>query len=193
MKTGRLFCLPSQTIGPFYHFALTMNAGLARLAGPDSKGERIRVRFRLLDGDGGPVPDGMIEIWQADGAGKYNHPEDPQALEPDPAFRGFGRLATDSDGYCMFETVRPGRAPDGRGHCQASHINVTVFARGLLRHLYTRVYFHGDPALAEDPVLASVPEERRATLIARRDATQPSQWNFDIRLQGEDETVFFDL
>jgi protocatechuate 3,4-dioxygenase alpha subunit len=193
MKPERSGLLPSQTIGPFFHFALTADAALGCMAGPDAKGERIRVRFRLLDGDGAPVPDGMIEIWQADASGKYDHPEDRQPQDPDPAFRGFGRLATDADGCCVFETVRPGRAPDGQGRCQAAHLNVTVFARGLLAHLCTRLYFDGDSALAEDPVLAGVPEDRRATLIARRDPSQPAQWNFDIRLQGEDETVFFDL
>ena len=193
MKNHSLGCLPSQTIRPFYHFALTMNARLGCLARPEARGERIRVRGRLLDGDGTPVPDGMIEVWQADASGKYNHPADPQPQAPGPAFCGFGRLATDADGYCMFDTVRPGRAPDGHGRCQPAHINVTVFARGLLAHLYTRVYFEGDPALAEDPMFALVPEDRRATLIARRDPSQPAQWNFDIRLQGQDETVFFDL
>jgi protocatechuate 3,4-dioxygenase alpha subunit len=193
VKPARPGLLPSQTIGPFYHFALTTNAALGCLAGAAAKGERIRVRFRLLDGDGAPVPDGMIEIWQADASGKYDHPEDRQPLDPDPAFRGFGRLATDADGCCVFDTVRPGRAPDGHGRCQASHLNVTIFARGLLAHLCTRAYFEGDPALAEDPVLAGVPEERRATLIARRDASQPALWNFDIHLQGDDETVFFDF
>jgi protocatechuate 3,4-dioxygenase alpha subunit len=193
MKREPFVCLPSQTIGPFYHFALTTNAALGCLARAETKGERIRVCFRLLDGDGAPVPDGMIEIWQADASGKYNHPDDQQPRDPDPAFRGFGRLATDAEGCCVFDTVRPGRAPDGHGRCQAAHVNVTVFARGLLAHLFTRVYFDGDPALAEDPVLALVPDDRRATLVARRDPWQPAQWNFDIRLQGEDETVFFDL
>jgi protocatechuate 3,4-dioxygenase alpha subunit len=161
---------PSQTIGPFFHFSLTADSALGWLALPDAKGEHIRVRIRLLDGDGVPVPDGMIELWQAD-------------------VRGFGRLATDDDGICLFGTVYPGRLPDG----QASHINVSVFARGLLDRLCTRVYFEGDPALGEDPVLALVPEDRRQTLIARRDAEDGAQWHFDIRLQGEQETVFFDI
>jgi len=165
---------PSQTIGPFFHFCLTADSALGSLAGPDAKGERIRLRFRLLDGDGAPVPDGMLELWQADTAGQYG---------------GFGRLATDSDGVCLFDTVYPGRAPDGK----ASHISVSVFARGLLDRLCTRVYFEGDPALDGDPVLALVPEDRRQTLIARRDAEDRAQWNFDIRLQGEQETVFFDI
>jgi protocatechuate 3,4-dioxygenase, alpha subunit len=193
MKTDRLCCVPSQTIGPFFHFALTADAALGCLAQPEARGERIRVCFRLLDGDGAPVRDAMIEIWQADASGKYDHPEDPQPQAPDPAFRGFGRLATDADGCCVFDTVRPGRAPAGHGRCQASHLNVSVFARGLLVRLATRVYFEGDAGLAEDPVLALVPEDRRATLLARRDAALPAQWNFDIHLQGEDETVFFDI
>ena len=153
--------LPSQTIGPFYHFGLTANTALGSLTRPGAKGECILIRFRLLDGDGLPVPDGMIELWQADAVGKYDHPEDTQELSPDPAFRGFGRLATDVDGCCVFETVYPGRVPDGSGGCQASHINVSVFARGLLGRLCTRVYFEGDAALAEDLVLSLVPEYRR--------------------------------
>ncbi len=174
---------PSQTVGPFYHFGLTKNPALGCLATSDTKGERVRLRIRLLDGDSAPVPDGMIELWQADAAGNY-HGE---------GFCGFGRLATEADGCCTFDTVRPGRTPDGRGGCQASHISVSVFARGLLSRLCTRVYFAGDPALAEDPVLALVPEERRSTLMAQRDPASPAVWDFEIRLQGDGETVFFDL
>ena len=193
MKPEPLCALPSQTAGPFYHLGLTANASLGCLARPEAKGEHIRIRFRLFDGDGAPVPDGLIEIWQADASGKYDHPADSQDQSPDPALCGFGRLATDPDGICTFDTVYPGRTPDGSGGCQASHLKVSVFARGLLDRLCTRVYFEGDAGLADDPVLALVPEDRRATLIARRDSTQPGQWNFDIRLQGEDETVFFDI
>jgi len=185
--------LPSQTIGPFFHFSLTANAALGCLTRPDAKGEHIRIRFRLLDGDGAPVPDGMLEIWQADAAGKYDHPADTQEQAPDAAFCGFGRLATDAAGCCTFETVVPGRVPDGRGGCQASHLNLSVFARGLLGRLSTRVYFEGDPALAEDAVLALVPEDRRPTLLARRDPAETALWSFDIHLQGENETVFFDI
>ena len=185
--------LPSQTIGPFFHYSLTANTALGSLSRPECKGERIRIRFRLVDGDVAPIPDGMIEIWQADAAGKYDHPADTQGQAHDPAFCGFGRLSTDATGCCVFETIVPGRVPDGRGGCQASHLNLTVFARGLLSHLLTRVYFEGDPALAEDPVLAVVPEDRRHTLLARRDPEQPGQWNFEIHLQGENETVFFDF
>jgi protocatechuate 3,4-dioxygenase, alpha subunit len=193
MKPERLYALPSQTIGPFYHHGLTSNAALGRLTRAGAKGERVHIRFRLLDGDGAPVPDGMIEIWQADASGRYNHPADPQDRPPDPALCGFGRLATDADGACTFETVYPGRVPDGRGGCQASHLNLSVFARGLLGRLCTRVYFEGDPALADDPVFRLVPEDRRGTVLARHDPARPGQWNFDIRLQGENETVFFDI
>ncbi len=186
-------CLPSQTIGPFYDFALTANEQLGRMAGPDAKGERIRLRIALFDGDGAPVPDGMIELWQADASGKYDHPSDAQDKSPDPAFCGFGRLATNAAGVCQFATIRPGRVPAEGDAWQAPHINVSIFARGLLGHLVTRVYFAGDPALEEDPALALIPANRRQTLIAQPDAMQPGQWNLDIRLQGESETVFFDI
>lgn len=188
-----LRCLPSQTVGPFYHLGLTSNAALGCLVRDACKGERIRLQFRLHDGDGVPVPDGMIELWQADAAGRYDHPDDTREQSPDPAFCGFGRLATDDCGVCTFDTVYPGRVPDGCGGLQAPHISVSVFARGLLARLCTRVYFEGDPALGEDPVLALVPEDRRTTLLARRDLEHADQWNFEIRLQGEHETVFFDI
>ena len=193
MSRELLRCLPSQTVGPFYHIGLTKDAALGCLTRPGAKGEHIRIRFRLLDGDGAPVPDGMLELWQADAAGKYDHPADTQEQGPDPDFCGFGRLSTNDEGVCVFETIYPGRVPDGRGGCQASHINLSVFARGLLGRLCTRVYFEGAPALANDPVLSLVPEDRRQTLLARGNPGQPGQWNFDIRLQGDNETVFFDI
>jgi protocatechuate 3,4-dioxygenase, alpha subunit len=189
---AQLCCLPSQTVGPFFHLGLTANMALGCLAAKEAKGERIRLRVRLLDGDGAPVPDGLIELWQADAAGRYHHPSDTQEREPDPAFYGFGRLATDTEGTCTFGTVRPGRVPDGRGGWQAPHISVSVFARGLLARLCTRVYFDRDPALDGDLVLALVPAERRQTLIARRDVL-PGDWTFEIHLQGAQETVFFDI
>jgi protocatechuate 3,4-dioxygenase alpha subunit len=178
----------SQTVGPFFNFGLTTNATLGRLAPPGLEPELIRLSFRVIDGDADPAPgDAMIELWQADSAGRYPHPLDPRCGQTG-AFHGFGRLETDLDGCCTFETVKPGSV-DG----QAPHINVLVFARGLLRHLHTRVYFEGAPANAADPVLALVPEERRATLMARRCASDPEAWSFDIVLQGDRETVFFDV
>lgn len=160
----------AQTIGPFFHFALTPNAAAGRLAGPDAQGECILVKCRVLDGDGVPVSDAMIELWQADTG-------------------GFGRLATDEEGACVFETIRPGRI--GTGH--APHINVSIFARGLLNRLVTRIYFAGDPANDADSVLELVPEDRRGTLLARPDASRAGVWDFEIRLASESETVFFDV
>jgi protocatechuate 3,4-dioxygenase alpha subunit len=192
MKSDGLCSLPEQTIGPFYHFGLTRNPALGRLFSSEAKGERIRVRIRLLDGDGAPVPDGMIELWQADACGKYNHVADAPKKETDPAFGGFGRLATDPDGVCVFDTIYPGSVIEG-GTPHAPHINVSVFARGLLKRLCTRVYFAGDPMLEGDPVLRLVPEQRRHTLIAQREAEHEAQYSFDILLQGENETVFFDI
>lgn len=163
------------------------------MAGPEAKGERIQVRLTLFDGDGVPIPDAMVELWQADANGKYDHPNDRQKKIHDPAFCGFGRLTTDSEGVCQFETIRPGRVPGEGAAAQASHINVSVFARGLLGRLVTRIYFAEDPALLEDPILALVPFDRRNTLIAQPDAVQTGQWNLDIHLQGDLETVFFDI
>jgi protocatechuate 3,4-dioxygenase alpha subunit len=178
----------SQTVGPFFNFGLTTNANLGVVAGPEVPGERIRLTFRVIDGDGAPAPgDAMIELWQADAAGHYAHPLGAGAS----GFHGFGRLETGLDGSCTFETIRPGRVVEPDGSFQAPHINVIVFARGLLRHLHTRVYFEGDPANEADPVLGLVPEERRTTLMARRMASDPSGWRFDIVLQGDGETVFF--
>jgi protocatechuate 3,4-dioxygenase, alpha subunit len=184
--------LPSQTVGPFFHLGLTRNVARGCLAAQKAKGERIRLRLRLLDGDAAPVPDGIIELWQADASGKYDHPADTQERVPDRAFCGFGRLATDAYGTCTFDTVRPGRVADGLGRCQAPHINISVLARGLLARLCTRVYFDDDPTLAEDAIVALVPAERRHTLLARRGAI-PGDWTFDIHLQGARETVFFDV
>ncbi|MBZ5627501.1 MAG: protocatechuate 3,4-dioxygenase subunit alpha [Acidobacteriia bacterium] len=184
---------PSQTVGPYFHLGLTGGRSVARVAGEATKGERIALTFRVLDGDGAPINDAMIEIWQANAAGKYRHPDDPQTAPIEDDFWGFGRLATAEDGRCQFETIKPGRVPDSRGVLQAPHINVTVFARGLLRHLCTRVYFADDPANRQDPVLALVSEERRATLLLHPDPGRAGHWLFDVHLQGERETVFFDV
>jgi protocatechuate 3,4-dioxygenase alpha subunit len=184
----------SQTVGPFFNFALAANRRLGILAGEGAMGERIRLAFRVVDGDGAPTPgDSLIELWQSDAQGRYAHALDPHAGEADPSFYGFGRLQTDSSGECVFETVKPGPVADGRGGTQAPHINVAVFARGLLKHLYTRVYFEGEPANAIDRVLMEVPEARRATLLARPAAGEPGTWSMEIRLQGDAETVFFDV
>jgi protocatechuate 3,4-dioxygenase alpha subunit len=177
----------SQTVGPFFHIgpgADDRQVGV--VATPDVPGARVRLRIRVLDGDGVPVPDALIELRQADAHGRYTGPVGPG--EPPPAFAGFGRLATSADGWCDFDTIRPG-AP---GVGQAAHVTLCVFMRGLQRHLYTRVYFEGDAALDRDPILAIVPAERRSTLVARPAGDQVT-WELIIRLQGERETVFFDV
>jgi protocatechuate 3,4-dioxygenase alpha subunit len=188
-----LVALPSQTVGPFFHFALTFNERLGCLAGPACRGERIRLEFRVLDGAGAPVPDAMIEIWQADADGRYAEPAGAAASAPSAgpasAFTYFGRLPTSAEGTCAFDTIRPGAPQDG-GRL-AAHVNVGLFARGLQRHLYTRVYFADDAHLDDDPFLQLVPSDRRPTILLRQDP--PAGWRLDIHLQGPDETVFFDL
>ena len=170
-----LVATASQTVGPFFSFGLTTNTALGRVAPADAPGERIRLEIRVIDGAGMAVPDAMVEMWHPDQAGAFL----------------FGRLGTDPDGLCAFETVYPGQATPAAG--EAAHVNLCVFMRGLLRHLYTRLYFAGDASLETDGVLAAVPPERRGTLIARRDETVPSTWRFELHLQGDRETVYFDL
>jgi protocatechuate 3,4-dioxygenase alpha subunit len=184
---------PSQTIGPFFHLALTTDETLGRLVSGGATGDPIELRVRVIDGDGVPLGDAMIELWQADANGKFNHPADAQESLGDPGFRGFGRLATNDQGSCSFETVKPGRVAGSEGERQAPHINVSVFARGLLTRLFTRIYFEGDAANEQDSILALVPEGRRGTLMAREDSKNRGIWSFEIRLCCEDETVFFDI
>jgi protocatechuate 3,4-dioxygenase, alpha subunit len=177
----------SQTVGPFFHFALAEQASVADMAASDTPGERMTLRVSVFDGAGEPVPDALIELYQADSDGRYAA-RDSTA----PAFAGFGRLPTDPDGVCVFRTIKPGPVPDGRGGLQASHFNVCVLGRGLLRHLWARIYFDGDPALDGDPIFAAVEPSRRATLLAVADPERAGVWSFDIRLQGTGETVFFE-
>jgi len=182
----------SQTVGPFFRIELTTDEHCIRcIAAPQANGERVWITFRVLDGDGAPVNDAMLEIWQADANGKYNHPDDAQAKQLQPGWLGFGRIATGEDGSCVLETIKPGRVGDGAP--QAPHLTVAVFARGMLKQLYTRVYFPGEPANNDDPVLKLVPADRRDTLMTRSDPARPGHWRFDVQLQGERETVFFDV
>jgi protocatechuate 3,4-dioxygenase, alpha subunit len=185
---------PSQTVGPFFQVHLTAEKQcVACIAGPQAKGERVRLSCRVLDGNASPVNDAMIEIWQADAEGRYNSSEDPNCQAADPGCGGFGRLGTNEDGTCEFDTIKPGRVPGPENTLQAPHLSVTVFGRGLLKQLHTRIYFAGDPANPQDPVLALVPEQRRQTLMAQSDLAHPGRWNFNIRLQGHQETVFFNV
>jgi protocatechuate 3,4-dioxygenase alpha subunit len=178
----------SQTIGPYLHIGLTW-LNTDTIAPPDADGERVRVEGRVIDGLGQPVSDAMLEIWQADDRGRYAHPEDPRSNKA--AFRGFGRIPTDAQGRFAFSTVKPGSVPGPRGEPQAPHLLISLFARGLLKHLVTRLYFPGEPANDSDAILALVDPDRRPTLIARSSADGILTW--DIVLQGERETVFFDL
>ena len=190
----RLIPSASQTVGPFFNFGLTTNHALGIMASDGAQGEHITLIFRVIDGDGLPTPgDSMIELWQADSQGRYQHPVDPRCADADENFCGFGRLETDANGICVFETVKPGRVPNADGSQQAPHINVTLFARGLGKPLRTRVYFAGDAANADDPVLALIPAGRRDTLLAKPVAGQPNAWAIEIHLQGAAETVFFDV
>lgn len=181
---------PSQTIGPFFAYALTPRAyGGSELANEQVAtdavpGERISIRGRVFDGDGAPVGDAMIEIWQADAEGRFH-------AQGNAGFTGFGRAETTAEGGFHFETIRPGALPGPDGSIQAPHLTVSVFARGLLVRLATRIYFSDEAANESDPVLALVPAERHRTLIAKRGAD--GVFTFDIRLQGECETVFFDV
>jgi protocatechuate 3,4-dioxygenase alpha subunit len=182
---------PWQTVGPYLHIGMTDTRSVSCMAGPGVKGERIRLALRLLDGDGKPVPDGMIETWQANADGRYRHPDDLN--EGEDSFFGFGRMATDEQGWCRFETVKPGRVPAADGTLQAPHLNVGVFGRGLLKRLATRVYFAGEAANEDDSVLALVPADLRHTLLATRDETGAEDWRIEIHLCGDGETVFFDM
>jgi protocatechuate 3,4-dioxygenase alpha subunit len=180
----------SQTIGPYLRIGLEWMV-IEDLAPQGVAGERVRIEGRVLDGDGKPVNDAAVEIWQANSHGKYASPQDTQAKSLEPAFRGYGRSLTDDAGAFRFRTVKPGRVPGPDGKLQAPHLTVTVFMRGLLKQLQTRIYFPDDPANADDPVLNLVPPERRATLIAKKRSDGALQWN--VALQGGNETVFFDF
>jgi protocatechuate 3,4-dioxygenase, alpha subunit len=159
-----LVATPSQTVGPFFHFGMTVAIGNAGDASANA--EQIRVTVRVLDGDGVGLDDALVEFWHGGAGGLAT---------------ACGRAATQADGSCEIATARP-----------RSHLNLCIFARGLLRQIYTRIYFDGDPALPADRVLALVPEDRRQTLVARADPHIPGRWRFDVHLQGPQETVFFD-
>ncbi|HTV43805.1 MAG TPA: protocatechuate 3,4-dioxygenase subunit alpha [Stellaceae bacterium] len=191
---AKLIATPSQTVGPFFHLALD-RPGWTDLARDNPQGERIVIEGRITDGDGAPVADACLELWQANAAGRYAHPDDTRTDKPlDPHFRGFGRVSTDAEGGFRIMTIRPGAVP-GRGNTlQAPHIAVALFARGLLKPLYTRIYFAGETGNDSDPVLTSIddPARRRTLIAASRDGDPPT-YRFDIVMQGERETVFFDL
>jgi protocatechuate 3,4-dioxygenase, alpha subunit len=187
---SRLPVTPSQTVGPFFTIGLTWEDGQEVVAA-GTEGE-IWIRGVVYDGAGEPIPDAMVETWQADGDGRFPSPEDPRGAAPADGFRGLGRSGTDADGRFQIRTIKPGPLPAHGGSIEAPHIDVTVLARGLLARLVTRIYFPDEQAAnAADPVLAGLPEGAdRGTLIA---VAQADGYGFDIHLQGEHETVFFAL
>ncbi len=180
---------PSQTVGPYLSIVLPWPDG-SDVVAEDAPGA-IRISGRLTDGAGVPVPDGLIETWQADADGGFAHPDDPRGRATGD-FRGFGRCPTDADGCFWLRTIKPGALPSGDGATEAPHIDVSVFARGLLHRLVTRIYFPDEASANEaDPVLAGLSADDRARLIA---VLQPDgSLRFDIRLQGDGETPFFEL
>jgi protocatechuate 3,4-dioxygenase, alpha subunit len=176
----------SQTVGPFFHIGLPWEGG-AELVSPDHP-DAIRIKGTVLDGEGTPVDDAMIELWQANRAGRYRHPEDSRVGIPlEEEFTGFGRAQTDDGGRFAFVTVKPGAVPG-----QAPHIAVSVFARGVLKRLATRIYFPDEEeANAADPVLSSIGDQpERSTLVAR---PEDGALRFDVHLQGDRQTAFLDV
>jgi len=183
---------PAQTVGPFFRPSL-IEVGSENLVREGTRGERVIIEGRVIDGDAAPVTDAMLEIWQANAEGKYDHPEDDQEKLIDPNFRGYGRSATDATGTFRFHTIKPGPLPDAAGGVQAPHINLSIFARGLLKRLVTRIYFPDEPLNQTDTVLNVAPASRRATMIARWSDEKHRMLRFDVILQGVDETVFLDI
>ncbi len=188
MKATGLLSTPSQTVGPFLSIGMTWRDGDKVV--PEGTTGAFWIRGHLLDGAGEPVPDGVIETWQADPYGQFAHAVQPLGSES-ATFGGFGRSLTGPDGAYAIHTVKPGRVADGSGGLQAPHVDVSVFARGLLQRVVMRIYFADEPgANVEDPVLAGLPDdETRSTLIAEHD--DAGGYTLDIRLQGDRETVFF--
>jgi len=199
---------PSQTVGPFFAYGLAPHSRCdwqpskiydwketvgANLITPDATGTKVRIEGCITDGDGKPINDAMIEIWQADAQGRYSHARGEKP-RPNAKFTGFGRSATDKQGVFSFDTIKPGMVPGPGGKPQAPHIVVCVFSRGMLRQIYTRLYFSDEKANDADPVLSLVPPGRRGTLIAHKETRGGATvYRFDIRVQGKDETVFFDI
>jgi len=182
---------PFSTVGPFFRLLVRGRREDAdTLVGEATRGCRITIEGILLDGAGAPIDDGLVEIWQADANGRYPHPADPNAAAADPAFGGYGRAATGKDGRFAFQTIKPGAVPGPNGRLQAPHVLVSVLARGIMTRCWTRMYFEDEPANGEDTILTLVPEVRRPTLLARR--AGEGRYRFDIVVQGERETVFFD-
>ena len=181
---------PWQTVGPF--FSIGFDWLNCTNIGADAQGSRVAIRGRILDGDGHGVPDAFLEIWQADAQGKYCEQPSGDEVVNAKKFFGFARVPTNQNGEFSITTIQPGRVPGHGGKPQAPHLNISIFMRGLLRRLVTRMYFPDDAANEADSVLTTVPLQRRATLIARNADNDKSILYWDVHLQGEQETVFFE-
>jgi len=184
----------SQTVGPYFKIGFQW-LNLDNLVGEGVSGERVTIQGRVFDGDGVPVPDAILEIWQANAHGKYAHPEDTQDKPLEPGFKGYGRVPVSAEGLFRFTTIKPGPVPgpDGNENEQAPHLLVSVFMRGVLRRLVTRIYFPDEPRNSADFILNLVEPARRSTLIAKKTAGGPGPLEWNVVLQGSAETVFFDL
>jgi protocatechuate 3,4-dioxygenase alpha subunit len=182
----------SQTVGPYFRIGLRW-LNKDNLVGEGVSGERVTIQGRVFDGDGAPVRDAILEIWQANAHGKYNHPEDTQDKLLEPGFKGYGRVPVNDEGMFRFATIKPGPVPGPQGKDQAPHLVVSVFMRGVLRRMVTRIYFPDDPHNASDFILNLVAPSRCSTLIAKKTASGPGALEWNVVLQGPDETVFFDV
>jgi protocatechuate 3,4-dioxygenase alpha subunit len=186
---------PSQTVGPYFAYALTParyplhEIFSTDLTGPDVEGQKITLTGRVLDGDGQGITDAMVEIWQADAKGSLEH-STLGSGKGNSGFKGFGRCETLAEGAYEFTTVKPGRVAGADGKPQAPHLGVTIFSRGMLTHLFTRIYFEDEASNADDQILNIVPADRRHTLIAKK--VGDTAYQLDLRIQGGDETVFFE-
>jgi len=181
-----------QTVGPYFKIGLQW-LDQTNLAPEGVSGERVTIQGRVLDGDGVPVPDAMLEIWQANAKGKYAHPEDTQSRLLEPGFTGYGRVPMDDKGVFRFTTIKPGPVPGPADKDQAPHLLVSIVMRGLLIRLVTRIYFPNEPRNADDYILNLVEPERRSTLIAKPVSGRPGVLEWNVALQGANETVFFEL
>ena len=187
----KLTATGNQTVGPFFHIGLTQML-IPSVAGPSVEGARVTIHGRVLDADQQPIPDALVETWQANVHGKYAHPEDTQEKPLQKGFVGLGRVPTDDEGAFSLTTIKPGRVPGPGGVLQAPHLNVAILMRGLLRHLVTRLYFPDEPSNEEDPILRLVEPGRRATLMAKSTPGRPGNLEWTVVTAGENETVFFD-
>jgi protocatechuate 3,4-dioxygenase alpha subunit len=187
-----LVATPAQTVGPFFHIGCS-KLMVADVAGMSAGSACITIQGRIFDGDGNPVPDAMIEIWQANASGEYTYAADTRGKAIDPGFRGYGRVATDQHGNFRFTTIKPGLTPGPASSIQSPHLVISIFMRGLMKRLMSRMYFPDELANSTDPVLRLVEPERCGTLIAQKSETSRESYRWDVHLQGKSETVFFDI